>query len=181
MFTQTTPGSGSAVNALDFHGPRAGHLVDADARLFATEDGETWTEIDLGVGIDLYGVVSNGPGDVWLCGDDGRLVRYDGSTVESTTAGAVSLRDLTVTPDGTGLAVGGSGTVVERAGSDDWGVVSTQTGQNLRAVVGGRLAAAVGASGTVLERARGRQDPSRASELRDLGELATDILTLRDG
>ncbi|TQR22527.1 hypothetical protein C9J85_17530 [Haloferax sp. wsp5] len=70
----TTPGSGSAINAVDFHGVRSGHIVDGNKSVFVTDDGSTWDKIGLAdANVDFDGVDSDGPDDVWVSGGGGMV------------------------------------------------------------------------------------------------------------
>ena len=74
----TTPGSGAAVNAIDFHGPRSGHAVDGNQTVFATDDGSTYDRLGIeNANYNFYGVDSNGFDDVTVSGGGGSV--YDRS------------------------------------------------------------------------------------------------------
>jgi len=148
-----TPGSGSAVNAIDFHGPRSGHAVDGNKTVFATDDGVTWEKLGIeNANVNFYGVDSDGDGDVTVSGGGGMLHNWNGSSWVPADTGDAGLRD--VEADGVdALTVGGGGKVYRR---DDagWTQEATPTGQNLKAVtpVDSGVELAVGAGGVVLER-----------------------------
>lgn len=178
-FAETVPGDGSAVNAMEFHGQRAGHLVDGATRVFATEDGETWSEIGVDAGVDLYGLSSTAADDVWLCGDSGQLFHYDGSGFHSETVSSVSFSAIDV-DDTAAVAAGGSGVVAERTPTDgEWRVVSTPTGQNLKSAIADTFTVSVGAGGTVLEHAPGERNGSVVSSLKAVAELTADVRRIR--
>lgn len=151
-WTYTTPGSGAAVNAIDFHGPRSGHAVDGNKTVFATHDGGTYDRIGLAdANVNFYGVDSDAPDDVWVSGGGGMVFHWNGSQWTPTDLGDAGLRDIEVTAgDARGYTVGGGGKVFAKDGA--WSQQATPTGQNLKAVVRGPVDLAVGAGGSVVER-----------------------------
>jgi len=148
-----TPGSGSAINAIDFHGPRSGHAVDGNKTVFATDDGATWDKLGIeNANVNFYGVDSDASDDVLVSAGGGMLHDWNGSSWTPADTGDASLRD--VEADGVdALAVGGGGKVYRR-GDRGWKQEATPTGQNLKAVtpVGSDVEIAVGAGGIVVER-----------------------------
>jgi hypothetical protein len=159
-----TPGSGAAITAVDFHGPRSGHAIDTNGRVFVTDDGVTWNAVGISdANVNFYGVDSDAAGEATVVGGGGTVFHLDESAWVSADTGDESLRDVEV-EDGTGYAVGGGGRVYRvdtsaaefdrRAGP--WTAEATPVGQNLKGVVrGGRGSSpdvAVGAGGTVLEK-----------------------------
>jgi hypothetical protein len=146
----TTPGSGSAINAVDFFGPRAGHIVDGNQTVFYTEDGAIWDKLGIGdANHNFYGVDADGYDDVWVSGGGGTVFHWDGSEWVRSDTGDGSLRDIEVA-GGDGATVGGGGKFYDYT-DGAWAQLSTPTGQNLKAVVRGTPTIAVGASGTILE------------------------------
>jgi hypothetical protein len=147
-----TPGSGSNVNALDFHGPRSGHAVDGNQTVFVTDDGSTWEKVGIAdANYNFYGVDSDAPDDVTVSGGGGSVYHWNGSEWVREDTGDASLRDVELA-GGRGLTVGGGGAVFRRD-ADGWAQEATPTGSNLKAVVDADgLEVAVGASGTVIER-----------------------------
>jgi hypothetical protein len=146
-----TPGSGSNINAIDFHGPRSGHAVDGNTTVFVTDDGETWDTVGIeNANYNFYGVDSDGPDDVTVSGGGGSVYNWSGSEWVREDTGDASLRDVEAGGD-VALAVGGGGAVYRRD-AEGWTQAATPTGANLEAVVDGDPEAAVGASGTVVER-----------------------------
>lgn len=168
-WTHLTPGDGSAIRDVACYGPNAAVLVDADATVFATTDGDHWRRIgvDDAEG-DLYAVDATRAGDVAAVGA-GVYLR-EGGDWRSPDLTAAACSDVAVCSCGCVHAVGASGTVLHRPGrgmrtgggshgggggtETDGGrwKRSSPTGQNLHGVVTGRPHVAVGASGTVLER-----------------------------
>jgi len=148
-----TPGSGSAIKAIDFHGPRSGHAVDTNGRVFETTDGVTWEAIGLqDANVNFYGVDSDGVDDVWVSGGGGMVFHYDGAQWTSADTGDAGLQDVEVAADDAdGYTVGGGGKVYDYDG-EQWTAVDTPTGANLKAVLDSATDIAVGAGGTVLER-----------------------------
>lgn len=148
-FGEVTPGSGSEVNAIDFHGPRSGHAVDGNQRVFETDDGSTYGPIGLeDANVTLYGVDSDGPADVWASGGNGMVFHYDGSGWVPTSTGDATLVDIEVGADG--YAVGGGGAVF-RLTATGWKQEDTPTGANLNAVLADE-AVAVGDSGVIISK-----------------------------
>jgi hypothetical protein len=146
-----TPGSGSAVNAIDFHGDRAGHLVDGNKTVFETYDGTTWEDLGIeNANYNLYGVDSEAPDDVHVSGDGGSVYHWNGSQWVRRDTGDAGLRDVEVAGGG-GLTVGSGGKLYALE-DEGWTAQETPTGSNLKAVVSGRSDIAVGAGGTVIER-----------------------------
>jgi len=146
-----TPGSGSAIQAIDFHDVRSGHAVDTNGRVFETTDGVTWEPIGLqDANVNFYGVDSDGTDDVWVSGGGGMVFHYDGAQWTAADTGDAGLNDVTVR-SGEGYTVGGGGKVYEYDGAK-WTQVDTPTGENLQAVLDSRTDIAVGAGGTVIER-----------------------------
>jgi photosystem II stability/assembly factor-like uncharacterized protein len=148
-----TPGSGSAITAIDFHDDRTGHAVDTNGKVFETTDGETWDPIGLqDANVNFYGVDSDARDDVWVSGGGGMVFHYDGAQWTSTDLGDAGLRDVEVTDDDQdGFTVGGGGKVFDLT-DGEWAQDATPTGENLKAVARGSTDIAVGAGGTVIER-----------------------------
>lgn len=152
-WNSVTPGSGSAITAIDVHEPRAGHAIDANQTVFETTDGSTWTKI----GIDsadgsFFGVASGAMDDVTVSASGGQIYAYDGSQWNRTRAHTVDLRD--VESDGeTALSVGGNGTVLRFSGGT-WTQEATDTSVTLRGVssVGRSPEIAGGDDGTIVEK-----------------------------
>ena len=147
-----TPGSGSAINAVDFFDDRSGHIVDGNKSVFRTADGSTWNKIGLAdANVNFYGVDADGFDDVRVSGGGGMVFHWNGSEWTPTDTGDAGLQDIEVTDDdGAGLTVGGGSKLYELG--DGWTQRQTPTGANLRAVVRGATDIAVGAGGTILER-----------------------------
>lgn len=146
-----TPGSGSAITAIDFHDERTGHAVDTNGKVFETTDGETWEPVGLqDANVNFYGVDSDSRDDVRVSGGGGMVFHYDGAEWTPTDLGDAGLRDVEA-EDGDGLTVGGGGKVFGRS-DGKWSRESTPTGENLTAVVRGTPDIAVGAGGVAIER-----------------------------
>jgi len=150
----TTPASGSAINAVDFHDEKSGHIVDGNQTVLYTKDGATWDTLGIeNANNNFYGVDSDGFDDVWVSGGGGTIFHWNGSEWIRSDTGDAGQRDIEVAGADSGYVVGGGGKVFDR---DDrkWTQDATPTGENLKAVVrlGGESAVAVGAAGTVVER-----------------------------
>lgn len=146
-----TPGSGSAINAIDFHGPKSGHAIDTNGKVFATDDGVTWNTIGVeNANVTFYGIDSDAADDVTVSGGNGVLLDYDGSQWVTDELGDAQLNDAEVAGDDA-LTVGGGGVVQEIVDGVRTTLV-TPTGENLNAVLRDGTDVAVGASGLVIER-----------------------------
>lgn len=145
------PGSGDALNAIDFHGDRAGNVVAEGGRVFETDDGTTWNRIGLeDADAAFYGLDADTADDVTVSGGNASVFEYDGSRWTPESLGDADLVDVEIC-GGDGYAVGGGGVIFEQDGGE-WSQNDTPTGENVQAVVCGSVDVAVGASGTVLER-----------------------------
>ncbi|TKX60039.1 hypothetical protein EXE44_00635 [Halorubrum sp. SS7] len=146
-----TPGSGSALPAIDFHGPRSGHAIDTNGRVFVTDDGVTWNAIGIeDANVTFYGLDSDAPDDVAVSGGNGTVLTYDGANWTPDALGDADLVD--VETDGEAGYVVGSGGVVQELTADDRFALDTPTGENLNAVDVDGDAVVVGNSGLVLRR-----------------------------
>jgi len=146
-----TPGSGSAIKAIDFHDARTGHAVDTNGKVFETTDGETWEPIGLqDANVNFYGVDSDARDSDVVSGGGGMVFDYDGAEWTPTDLDDAGLKDVEVEGD-RGLTVGGGGKVFAQSGGR-WSQEDTPTGENLKAVARGDPDLAVGAGGTVIER-----------------------------
>ncbi|MBP1987926.1 WD40/YVTN/BNR-like repeat-containing protein [Halolamina salifodinae] len=145
---RTTPGSSASMPAVSFYGARAGHVCDTDGTVFATTDGETWSEIGVeDADVSYYGIDGTASDDVTVVGGNGTVRTYDGETWSETNVGDARLNAVTTGSEH--IAVGASGAVFQ---GEDWVGVATPTDENLHAVLTGERSIAVGASGTVIER-----------------------------
>jgi hypothetical protein len=147
---QVTPGSGSAINAVDFFDDRQGHAVDGNKTVFVTDDGSSYDKLGIAdANVNFYGVDSDGDDAVTVVGGGGIVYDWDGSQWTRTDLGDAQLRDVEVCDCGHhGLTVGGGGRVFAKDGR--WTQESTPTGQNLKAVSRGATDLAVGAGGIVV-------------------------------
>jgi len=146
-----TPGSGSAINAVDFYDDRKGHIVDGNKSVFHTQDGSTWDKIGLAdANVNFYGVDSDGADDVRISGGGGMVFHWNGTEWTPSDTGDAGLRDIEV-EGGDGLTVGGGGNVYQLE-DGKWTQQTTPTGQNLKAVLRkSDSEIAVGAGGTIIE------------------------------
>ena len=147
----TTPGSGSAITAIDFHDDRFGHAVDDNQTVFETDDGVTYRKLGIeNADYNFYGVDSDSFDDVTVSGGGGSVYHWDGAQWVRDDTGDAGLQDVEA-GDVETLTVGESGAVFREV-NGTWRRESTPTGENLKAVVLGEPEAAVGASGIVIER-----------------------------
>lgn len=145
------PGSGAGLPAIEFYGTRAGHVIDTNGRVFATDDGVTWEAIGIeDADVTFYGLDSDAADDVRVSGGNASVFTYDGSQWVPESLGDADLVDIE-TAGGDGYAVGSGGVVFERSGNE-WARNDTPTGENLNAVVTDGTDLVVGAGGLVLER-----------------------------
>jgi hypothetical protein len=146
----TTPGSGSAVNAIDYFGGRSGNAVDGNMSVFQSDDGSTYGKTGVAdANNDFFGVDSDAFGDVTVVGGGGTVLEWDGAEWVRTGLGDARLQDVEV--DDIAYTVGGGGTVFRREGGT-WTQESTPVGENLKAVANGPTPLAVGAGGAVVAR-----------------------------
>jgi len=145
------PGSGAGLPAIEFHGERAGHVIDTNGRVYATDDGVTYEPIGIeDADVTFYGLDADAADDVRVSGGNATVFTYDGSKWVPESLGDADLPDIETTA-GSGYAVGSGGVVFELSGGE-WRQNDTPTGENLNAVATGTTDLAVGASGLVLER-----------------------------
>ncbi|MEZ3116559.1 hypothetical protein RYH80_11635 [Halobaculum sp. MBLA0147] len=150
-WSQTTPGSGSAINAVDYFDDKQGHAVDGNKVAFETDDGNTYDRIGIsGANVNLYGIDSDGDDQILVSGGGGQIFEYDGVDWTPTSVGDASLRDVAVDA-GSGYVVGSGGKVFALGGGT-WTEEATPSGANLKGVSLGSVDVAVGASGTILEK-----------------------------
>jgi len=150
-WSETTPGSGAGINAVDFHGPRSGHAIDGNQTVLETTDGTNYQS----VGIDsadgnFFGLDSNSADDVWVVTDNGRVYHNDGSEWTSESISDMSLYDIDI-EGGSGVAVGDDGNAFDLV-DGSWSQTTTSDSQTLAASALGAPNVAVGADGTILER-----------------------------
>jgi hypothetical protein len=146
----TTPGSGSAIQAIDFFGPRSGHAIDSNQTVFVTDDGGTYDKIGLAdADVSLYGLDSDAFDDIWIAGGNGTVFEYVDTQWVSASTNDTQLQDIAV--DRSGVAVGGGGDIYVYDGQR-WVSSPTPVGANLQAVLQGSVDIAVGAGGAILER-----------------------------
>ena len=102
---------------------------------------------------DMYGLWSNKSNDVWLCGENGKLLHFDGKAwaVETSTTGD-NLTAVWGSSGGKVWAVGESGAIVQRQSNGSWQTVTSGTSNTLRRIWGSdpKDIWAVGHSGTLL-------------------------------
>jgi hypothetical protein len=151
-----TVGQGAAIEAIDFHDNRNGHLVNGNANVFYTGDGTTWNKTGISdADVALHGIDSEAKDNVWVAGGSGVVYHY---TLDSegtpkwfrNKIGEPGLRDIKV-ESGDGYAVGKSGAIFDRV-DGEWTKDTTPSEQNLKAIVDqSDNDIAVGTSGTIFE------------------------------
>jgi photosystem II stability/assembly factor-like uncharacterized protein len=131
-----TPGSGSNINAIDFHGDGKGHAVAANKTVFVPGAGFTWSTRGIEYpNNDFAGDDLAAADEVHVSGG-GSIYDWNGSEWRRVSTGDADLRDVTV--DGSdGLTVGGGGAAFEL---DDgkWHATTTPSGANLKPSSAGR-------------------------------------------
>ena len=89
-------GQGDALTAIDFHGERSGHVVNANGSAFETDDGTTYGRIGVEDTTNaFYGIDSDGPEDLWVTAGGGTVYRYDGAW-RRYDLGDPTLRDVAI-------------------------------------------------------------------------------------
>ncbi|AGB32603.1 hypothetical protein C488_13093 [Natrinema pellirubrum DSM 15624] len=145
------PGSGSGLNAIECYADGAGHVIDTNGKVFATDDGVTWNPIGIeDAGVTYYGLDSDAEDDVYVSGGNASVFDYTGSRWIPESLGDAALFDIE-TEAGTGYTVGSGGAVFELE-DGEWVQNTTPVGENLRAVATGDVDIVVGSSGSLLER-----------------------------
>lgn len=146
-------GGGYTLNAVDFHGYKAGRVVSNGHNVYETTDGgKTWSKIGLEQAQNpLYGLVS-GQDHVWATGGNGQVWRHDCTCHVWTphSAGSKDVNELE-RRNGKFLGAGGSGRIVELV-DDQWVARNTPVGNALLGCLIGDTDIAVGKSGTIIER-----------------------------
>lgn len=153
-WSDTTPGSGSTIPAIDFRDEKKGHLCDTNGSVFATEDGESWEKVGIpNADVNYYGIESDGDGDSTVVGGNGVIREQNGDSWGESDVGDVTLNGVYTTSmagEVAGAAVGDRGAVFENPG--EWTEAETPTDEELNGVTYGDVTAAVGANGTVIEK-----------------------------
>jgi len=145
------PGSGDSLNAIEFHGDRAGHVIAEGGNVFATDDGTTWNRIGIeDTNASFYGLDADTADDVVVSGGNATIQSYNGNQWRPESLGDADLKDVETDCDD-GYAVGSGGTIFEQDGGT-WTQNTTPVGENLMAVSRESIDIAVGSGGTILER-----------------------------
>jgi hypothetical protein len=113
-------------------------------------DGKRWT-VTQSVADRLLGIGGNAPDNVWAVGENGAIVRFNGSYEDRRAGSAADLNKVFGFSEGELWAVGNSGTVLRRTPAE-WEVAQVPTQRNLFAL-GGTSASdvwVVGEAGTSL-------------------------------
>lgn len=158
-WNSVTPGSGSAINAIDFYDAKKGHAVDGNTTVFVTDDGTTWDKRGIeNADQTFYGVDSDGEDTIWVAAGGGTVYHWNGTEWTTTNIGEPDVVDLELA-DGTGYAVGNSGAIFDRE-NGSWTRDETPSGQNLKAIIDEEANnIATGAAGTIYE-----TDPDASAE-----------------
>ncbi len=154
--TGNEPGGGDALTGVDFHDERAGHAVDENQNVFATDDGETWNDIGIqDTSLSFTDVDSNAEDDVWVSTDTETVFSYDGTDWEDedVSGDSQTLNGIVICPceGDTGFAVGDGGGVFH-LDEGTWDEGNTDTGNNLQGVTESGPHIAVGDNGTAILR-----------------------------
>ncbi|MFC7201413.1 hypothetical protein [Halospeciosus flavus] len=148
------PGSGATIPSTDFRALTDGRLADTNGKVFDTRDaGATWDAIGIeDAGADYLGMADVATDDCTVVGEQGTIYHYDGKNWRRFTVCDPDVYGVQRSGDA-GLAVAGSGLVLQRSGVEKWRTVDTPTEKDLYGLaVGSKLAVAVGDGGTVVER-----------------------------
>ncbi|HET9514395.1 MAG TPA: hypothetical protein VFO95_10765, partial [Gemmatimonadales bacterium] len=93
----------------------AGLVVGQRGTVFSTGDGSTWQPVPVPTGADLLGVWGSSPSNVYVAGDSGVILHYDGAGWTRVDTGSGLLLDVWgLDPDHV-YAIG-PGTVLEQSG-----------------------------------------------------------------
>jgi hypothetical protein len=116
-------------------------------------DSVTWPEVETNKAANLYGIAGVSASDVWVSGDQGVVLHYNGSGWTQTETGSTeTLNGLYMPAAGTVLAVGNDGATLKNSGTG-WTLLANETNQNLYAIhgVSGSNAWAVGNGGLAMQ------------------------------
>lgn len=119
---------------------------------FCGPEGWCWEE-RAPQGYTLRSVFGSGSNNVWMVGDYGTILHWDGAQMIATNSGTTARLNGVWTSSSTNTwAVGAKGTILHWDG-EKWGLIPSGTTQNLNGIWGSGLesAWAVGDSGTFLE------------------------------
>ena len=150
-WSETTPGSGTAINAVDFHGPKSGHAIDGNQTVFETTDGTNYQSVGIdSADANFFGLDSDSADDIWVVTGNGRVYHDDGSEWTSESISDTSLYDIDI-EGGSGIAVGDDSNGFDLV-DGSWSQTTTSNSRTLAASALGAPNVAVGADGTILER-----------------------------
>ena len=119
-----------AFNAVWMATATEGWAVSAGGGVSRTQDGgATWTGVESGVRATLRGVWGSGVNDVWAVGDQGTILRWNGSAWSPVTVTGVTqnLNAIHGTGAGAAWAVGNQATIVRLSGTT-WARENAPTG-----------------------------------------------------
>jgi len=115
-------------------------------------DSTSWPEVETNKAANLYGIAGMSASDVWVSGDQGVVLHYNGSGWTQTETGSTeTLNGLYMPAADTIIAVGNDGATLKYTGT--WATLANETNQNLYAVhgVSGTNAWAVGNGGLAMQ------------------------------
>ncbi|MBI5487551.1 MAG: DUF4215 domain-containing protein [Deltaproteobacteria bacterium] len=147
-------------------------------------DEGSWCPVAVSATADLYAVGGSAPDDVWIVGDAGTILHWDGAAWTSTTSGTRALRGVWAAGASDAWAVGDAATIFSWDGSG-WSAESAGGAvANLFGVWGSSTDDiwAVGRGGAVLHRTAGAWATVPSGSTRDLrgvwGSSASDVFAV---
>ena len=135
-----------------------GHVTSDSFAVDAGESAPTWTSLDAGT-VNFSAVSGVGSDAVWIVGDQGTILRWDGNTMHVEPSGTTAnLTGVFAVDADTVYAVGAAGAVLQRTGGVWTEVAAGVTTADLTAVWASKTGGvvAVGAGQTVLSGVGGK-------------------------
>ncbi|MBM4390861.1 MAG: hypothetical protein FJ090_07035 [Deltaproteobacteria bacterium] len=129
------------------------YAVGDEGAVYRRDADGNWSISDTGRDGNFHAVSGSGASDVWLGGDQGAILHWDGGDWETPDTGTKNtINAVFVAEEDNVIAVGNTGTALKWGGKS-WKVLTTDTNQNLYAVhgVSGANAWAAGDGGLVMQ------------------------------
>lgn len=129
-----------------------GALACGDEGVAMLRGSSSWSTLATGRSVDFHGLGGTGASDVWMVGDQGTILRWQGSAWnESSSPVAETLNAVFVADSGEAIVVGNGGVALKW--SSGWTDIASGVEQNLYAVhgVSGTNSWAVGAGGLAMQ------------------------------
>ncbi|MBI5499536.1 MAG: DUF4215 domain-containing protein [Deltaproteobacteria bacterium] len=90
---------------------------DCDDDADGVVDEGSWCPVTVPATVDLFAVAGSAPDDVWIVGDAGTILHWDGAVGSSTTSGTRALRGVWASSVSAAWAVGDAATILRWDGS----------------------------------------------------------------